>query len=142
MTVFLKHFGIFDRHRSRDRLSLKAFFGSLVHAASVAQPTRRDFCSVELGDMVRRAGVNKLHATAAQISIHIGDFRHDPNILHSVKGLDEIAHHTPLNREDEEWLVQNRITFSVSALSLFPPAFGLSHNAVHSSARTVPLKSR
>jgi hypothetical protein len=100
-------------------LSFKAFFGSLVHAACVVQPTRRDFSSVELGDMVRRAGANKLHATATQISAHIGDFRHDANILHSVKGLDEITHHTPLNREDEEWLVQNRITFSVSILSSF-----------------------
>ena len=75
--------------------------------------------------MVRRAGVNKLHATAAQISVHIGDFRHDPNILHTIKGLDEIAHHTPLSREDEEWLIQNRITFSVSALPCLPPTFGL-----------------
>ena len=70
--------------------------------------------------MVRRAGVNKFHATAAQITVHIGNFRHDANVLRSVKGLDEITHHTPLNREDEEWLIQNRMNFSVSALPFFP----------------------
>ena len=64
--------------------------------------------------MVQRAGVNKLHTTAAQISVHIRDFSHDANILHSVRGLEEIIHHTPLNHEDEEWLVRNRMTFSVS----------------------------
>ncbi|KAF9653331.1 acetyl-CoA synthetase-like protein [Thelephora ganbajun] len=91
---------------------LVSFFGSLIHAACIAQPTRRDFCSVELGDMIQRAGVNKLHTTATQISVHIRDFRHNPNILHGVRGLEDITHHAPLNREDEEWLVQNRIPFS------------------------------
>jgi len=67
--------------------------------------------------MVQRAGVNKLHTTAAQISVHIRDFAHDANILHSVKGLEEIIHHTPLNHEDEEWLVRNRMAFSVSNYS-------------------------
>ena len=71
--------------------------------------------------MVQRAGVNKLHTTAAQISVHVRDFKHSANLLRTVKGLDEIIHHTPLNREDEEWLVQNRMAFSVSnrALSFF-----------------------
>ena len=78
--------------------------------------------------MVQRAGVNKLHTTAAQISVHIRDFMNDPNLLHSVKGLDEITLHTPLGHGDEEWLVQNRMTFSVSSLSFsffvfFPPTF-------------------
>jgi hypothetical protein len=70
--------------------------------------------------MVRRAGVNKLHTTATQISVHIRDFRHDTNLLQIVKGLDEITHHTPLVREDEEWLIQNRMTFSVSKRASFP----------------------
>jgi len=68
--------------------------------------------------MVQRAGANKLHTTAAQISVHIRDFAHDANLLHSVKGLEEIIHHTPLNHEDEEWLVRNRMAFSVSNYSL------------------------
>ena len=95
-------------------VSPKALLGSLIHAACIVQPTRRDFCSVELGDMVHRAGANKLHTTTAQVSVHIRDFKHDANLLHRVKGLDEITHHTPLNREDEEWLVQHRMAFSVS----------------------------
>jgi len=83
--------------------------------------------------MVQRAGVNKLHTTAAQVSVHIRDFKHDANLLRSIRGLDEIIHHTPLNREDEEWLVQNRMAFSVSDRSLlffffvsFQLTFGLS----------------
>lgn len=94
--------------------------------------------------MVQRAGANKLHTTAAQVSVHIRDFRHDANILHSVKGLDEIIHHTPLSREDEEWLVQNRMAFSVSGHSLvlsFLPtdSFSASRRS-RSSARMVPLR--
>ena len=71
--------------------------------------------------MVHRAGVNKLYTTAAQISVHVRDFKHDTNLLHRIRGLEDITHHTPLNREDEEWLVQNRIPFSVRNLpfSLF-----------------------
>ena len=69
--------------------------------------------------MVQRAGANKLHTTAGQISMHIRDFAHDANLLHSVKGLEEIIHHTPLNHEDEEWLVRSRMGFSVSNYS--PP---------------------
>lgn len=68
--------------------------------------------------MIQRAGANKLHTTAAQITAHIRDLKHSANLLHSIKGLTEIVHHTPLNREDEEWLVQNRITFSVSDRAL------------------------
>ena len=58
--------------------------------------------------------MNKLHTTATQISVHVRDLKHDANLLHRIRGLDEIIHHTPLNREDEEWLVQNRIPISVS----------------------------
>lgn len=75
--------------------------------------------------MVRRAGANKLHTTATQISVHIKDSRHDMNVLHSLKGLDEVTHHAPLTREDEEWLIQNRIIFSVSTLIVFPLTFAL-----------------
>lgn len=64
--------------------------------------------------------MNKLHTTSAQITIHIRDFRHDANLLHNVKGLDEITHHTPLSREDEEWLIQNRMVFSVSNPCFLP----------------------
>jgi hypothetical protein len=130
-----------------DSVHFKAFLGSLIHAACIAQPTRRDFCSVELGDMVHRAGVNKLHTTAAQISVHVRDFKHDANLLHRVRGLDEIIHHTPLNREDEEWLVQHRMTFSVSnhGLSLFvflPLIFTPSRGVFLSSPHMVPLRYR
>ena len=64
--------------------------------------------------MIHRAGVNKLHTAAAQISVHVRDMKHDANLLHRIRGLEEIVHHTPLNREDEEWLVQNHIPLSVS----------------------------
>ena len=104
-----------------DYVSFKALVGSMVHAACIVQPAKRNFSSVELGDMIHRAGVNKLHTTAAQISAHIRDLKHNANLLHRIIGLDEIIHHTPLNREDEEWLVQNRIPVSVSSrpFSLF-----------------------
>jgi len=121
MTTTLKHTDVrLTRVHPRwcNHVLFKAFFGSLIHAACIVQPVKRDFCSVELGDMVQRAGVNKLHITAAQVSVHIRDFKHDANLLRSIRGLDEIIHHTPLNREDEEWLVQNRMAFSVSDHSL------------------------
>ena len=123
----------------------KAFLGSLVHAACIAQPTRLDFCSAELGDMIQRAGVNKLHTTSARISVHIRDFGHNLNLLHSARRLDEITHYTPLDREDEEWLVQNRIAFSVSSCSFYSsclllPDLELVPRRFRSSARMVPLK--
>lgn len=96
--------------------------------------------------MVHRAGVNKLHTTAAQISVHIRDFKHDANLLHRVRGLDEITHHTPLNREDEEWLVQHRMNFSVSNYGLFFfVSFSLTFSSSHgvlSSPRMVPPRCR
>ena len=122
-----------------------AFLGSLVHAACIVQPTRGDFSTVELGDMVQRAGVNKLHTAAARISVHIGDFRHDANLLRNIRRLDEITHYTPLNREDEEWLAQHRFTFSVSSRSfsyriLFPLTFSFPLGVFYPSARMVPPK--
>jgi hypothetical protein len=69
--------------------------------------------------MVQRAGANKLHATATQISAHIRDFNHNPHIFQSFRSLNEIIHHTPLNYEDERWLIQNNMAFSVSILSSF-----------------------
>ena len=91
--------------------------------------------------MVQRAGANKLHTTAAQISVHVRDFAHNANILHSVRGLQEIIHHTPLSHEDEEWLVRNRMAFSVSNHS-FPLFVFLLPTLVGSSARMVPLRCR
>lgn len=124
-----------------------AFLGSLVHAACIVQPTRRDFRSVELGDMVQRAGANKLHTTASQVSIHIRDSMHDANLLHLIRRLDEITHHTPLTHQDEEWLVQNRIAFSVSSYSLssfhfFPTNPRPVPQCSRCSAHMVPLKYR
>lgn len=79
------------------------------------QPTRPNFSSTELVDMISRGGVNRLHRSTSLLASDIREFRKDRNLAQLLSGLDEILQGGKmLEREDEEWLIQNRLPLTVS----------------------------
>lgn len=82
------------------------------------QPTRGNFSSIELVDMISRGGVNRLHRSTSLLASDIREFRKDRNLAQLLSGLDEILQGGKmLEREDEEWLVQNGLPLTVSNIA-------------------------
>ncbi|KAJ8094247.1 hypothetical protein PM082_006786 [Marasmius tenuissimus] len=78
--------------------------GSLQHGACVVQPTSMPFSAQELMDMISNAGVNRLWAFAAFLSLHFKSSRLDPKLESMLTALDEIlTSGMPLPREDVEY---------------------------------------
>ncbi|KAJ8090643.1 hypothetical protein PM082_018200 [Marasmius tenuissimus] len=78
--------------------------GSLQNGACVVQPTSMPFSSQELKDMISNAGVNRLWAFAAFLSLHFKSSRQDPKFESMLAGLDEIlTSGMPLPREDVQY---------------------------------------
>ncbi|KAL0576896.1 hypothetical protein V5O48_005077 [Marasmius crinis-equi] len=78
--------------------------GSLQHGACVVQPSSMPFSSRELMDMISNAGVNRLWAFAAFLSLHFKSSRQDPKFESMLAALDEIlTSGMPLPREDVEY---------------------------------------
>ncbi|KAL0572084.1 hypothetical protein V5O48_009878 [Marasmius crinis-equi] len=78
--------------------------GGLQHGACVVQPTSMPFSSQELADMITNAGINRLWAFAAFISLHFRSARQNPKLESMLAGLDEIlTSGMPLPREDAEY---------------------------------------
>ncbi|KAG6836261.1 hypothetical protein H0H93_009662 [Arthromyces matolae] len=78
------------------------------HGSCVIQPTVIPYQSVELTDMVQRAGLNRLNQFAAFLSKHIKVAQEDPKLLTLLQGLDEILYTgLPLPHEDVDWALKN-----------------------------------
>lgn len=79
------------------------------------EPTRPDYPSSEVLDMIARGGVNRLHRSISHLASDIREFRKDRNTLSLLSGLDEIMQcGNMLDREDEEWLTGNGLPLSVN----------------------------
>ncbi|CCM00577.1 uncharacterized protein FIBRA_02612 [Fibroporia radiculosa] len=86
------------------------FLGSLQHGSCTVQPTRIDFSSDELLDIIARCGLNRLNQFPSFLGIHMRNSRQDSKLLAQLCALDEIFYSgQPLPREDEEWMYKNNM---------------------------------
>lgn len=78
------------------------------------QPTEIAFSSVELADMVRRCGLNRLNQFATFLAIHLRASRQDAKLLSLLRNLDEVLYSgLPLPLEEEDWAYRNGIKLRV-----------------------------
>ena len=85
------------------------------HGACTIIPTKINFSSEELVDMIFRCGLNRLHQFASFLSVHIRHSRHNPKLLAYLQNLDIIiTSGLPLPQEDEEFAYQNKLNLVVS----------------------------
>ncbi|KAK2461831.1 hypothetical protein APHAL10511_006294 [Amanita phalloides] len=84
--------------------------GSLQHGSCVIQPSKIDFSSEELLDMIERCGLNRLNQFSTFLSTHFRNARKDNKLLVKLQGLDEALYcGLSLPRDDEEWAMKNSI---------------------------------
>ena len=90
------------------------FLGSLQHGSCTIQPTKIDFSSGELIDMIRRCGLNRLNQFASFLTKHIQNSRRNSKLLNLLRSLDEVlSSGLPLAHEEEEWAYRNGIKLKV-----------------------------
>lgn len=90
--------------------------GSIQRGSCVVQPSKINFSSEELTDMIERCNLNRLNQFAAFLSVHLQNSRKDNKLLAKLQGLDEVLYSgLPLPRDDEEWAMKNGIKLKVSA---------------------------
>ncbi|KIL70723.1 hypothetical protein M378DRAFT_66741 [Amanita muscaria Koide BX008] len=86
------------------------FLGTLQHGSCVIQPTKINFSSEELVDMIERCGLNRLNQFATFLSNHLRNSRNDRKLLSKLQGLEEVVFTgLPLPRDDEEWAMKNGV---------------------------------
>ena len=89
--------------------------GSIQNGSCVIQPSKIDFSSDELMDMIERCNLNRLNQFAAFLSNHLQNSRRDNKLLAKLQGLDEVLYSgLQLPRDDEEWAKKNGIKLKVS----------------------------
>lgn len=82
--------------------------GAIQNGACTIQPTRIDFSSDELLDMIARCGLNRLRQFPAFLGIHMRNSRMNPKLLAQLCALDEIFYSgQAMPQEDEEWAYKN-----------------------------------
>ena len=82
------------------------------------QPTKIDFSSEELCDMIYRCGLNKLNQFAAFLAIHFRHARENPKLLDLLRNLDQVTFTgLPLEREEEDFALQKKIRLVVSNIA-------------------------
>ena len=85
-------------------IPLTVLLGALQHGSCTIQPTRIDFSSEELVDMIRRCQLNRLNQFATFLGSHIRHCRNNPKLLAFVQSLDEVLYSgLPLPREEEDY---------------------------------------
>lgn len=84
--------------------------GSLQHGSCTIKPTKINFSSEELVDMIFRCDLNRLHQFASFLSVHIRHARQNPKLLAYLQSMDIIiTSGLPLPQEDEEFAYQNKL---------------------------------
>ncbi|THH07614.1 hypothetical protein EW145_g3248 [Phellinidium pouzarii] len=84
--------------------------GSIQHGSCTIQPSKINFSSDELVDMINRCNLNRLHQFATFLSVHIRYARQNPKLLVFMQSLDTILYSgLPLPQEDEEFGYQNKL---------------------------------
>ncbi|EMD35402.1 hypothetical protein CERSUDRAFT_116175 [Gelatoporia subvermispora B] len=84
--------------------------GSLQHGACTIQPTRMDFGTEELVNMVICCRLNRLQQWPAFLATHMRHSRQNPKILALLSGLDEIFYSgQAMPRDDEEWAYKHNM---------------------------------
>ncbi|KAF8622881.1 hypothetical protein AX15_006646 [Amanita polypyramis BW_CC] len=109
--------------------------GSLQHGSCVIQPSKINFSSEELIDMIERCSLNRLNQFATFLSSHLRNSRGDNKLLAKLQDLDEVLHTgLPLSRDDEEWAIRNGIKLknlfgSTECGAMLVSIGGKAHNA-------------
>ncbi|KAG2005545.1 hypothetical protein CC2G_001941 [Coprinopsis cinerea AmutBmut pab1-1] len=86
------------------------FLGTLQHGACVIQPTRLDYSSEELIDMITRCGLNRLNAFGSWLAMHLRNSRQDAKLLSLLVSLDDVLYSgLALSRDEEQWAYKNGI---------------------------------
>ena len=57
------------------------FLGTLQHGSCVVQPTKLNYDSEELIDMINRCGLNRLNAFGSWLGMHLKNSRQDAKLL-------------------------------------------------------------
>lgn len=93
------------------------FLGSMQHGGCTIQPTKIQFSSEELGDMIVRCGLNRLHQFASFLSTHLRHARNNPKLLSLFQSLDCVLYSgLPLPKEEEEFALSSSINVVVSRI--------------------------
>jgi acyl-coenzyme A synthetase/AMP-(fatty) acid ligase len=89
------------------------FWGALQHGTCTVIPTRIDFDSSELLNMIHHAGLNRINAFPTFLCTHLRNARHNPKLLAALKGLDDILYSgLELPQEDDSWCRANGLKFT------------------------------
>ncbi|KAF8640839.1 hypothetical protein AX17_000488 [Amanita inopinata Kibby_2008] len=84
--------------------------GSLQHGSCVVQPSRINFSSEELIDMIERCNLNRLNQFSTFLALHLRNSRNDCELLSKLQGLDQVLYSgLPLSRDEEEWAMKKGI---------------------------------
>ncbi|TDL28374.1 acetyl-CoA synthetase-like protein [Rickenella mellea] len=84
--------------------------GAIQHGSCTIQPTRIDFSSEELADMISRCRLNRLHQFATFLTVHIRHARQNPKLLSVLRSLDTLLYSgLPLGSEEEEFGYSNSL---------------------------------
>ncbi|TFK18941.1 acetyl-CoA synthetase-like protein [Coprinopsis marcescibilis] len=86
------------------------FLGTLQHGSCVIQPTKLDYSSEELIDMITRCGLNRLNAFGSWLGMHLRNARQDPKLLNLLVNLDDVIYSgLALPRDEEQLAYKNGI---------------------------------
>ncbi|KAJ2931928.1 hypothetical protein H1R20_g5158, partial [Candolleomyces eurysporus] len=84
------------------------FLGTLQHGSCVVQPTKLNYSSEELIDMIHRCGLNRLNAFGSWLGMHLKNSRQDAKLLSLLANLDDVVYSgLAISREDEQWAIKN-----------------------------------
>ena len=95
------------------------FLGTLQHGSCVVQPTKLNYDSEELIDMIHRCGLNRLNAFGSWLGMHLKNSRQDAKLLSLLANLDDVVYSgLAISREDEQWALKNGLKLRVSFILL------------------------
>lgn len=100
---------------------LVAMINVFFHCLSVVQPTRLDFSSDELKDMVKRCNLRMLLQFPSYFAAHVKRARTDPELLQILRDLEGIyLGGMALTEDDLAWCVHKGLPLVVSLPDSFP----------------------
>lgn len=89
--------------------------GSIQHGSCTIQPSKIDFSSSELVDMIRRCGLNQLKQFPTFLAVHLRNARENPKLLAMLRSLQRVTYSgLPLPKEEEDFASRQGIRIVVS----------------------------
>ena len=101
--------------RSTQLTSCAVLIGSIQHGSCTLQPTKINFSTEELVDMIKRCRLNRLHQFAAFLSVHLRHAAQNQKVLVLLKSLDIVySSGMPMPKDDEEFAYRAGVPLIVS----------------------------